>query len=346
MNKTLSLIIVIFLVALTAVPVTAQNNQNQLRNRVQNELENTDRIIERAREQAQLADNPVATAALVQADKLQEEARNRYNDEMYEQAYKLTLLARQRALTAIANSRQTEQNEGVLLQKLERAGDLLERCKELLELEDNDNLQAVYELAGDNLTRAWEFYRNGDYKPALKLANQVIRAAEKIISSYNEQIHKFAFYERQRENVSQVMENARRTLGECEIETARQYMEQAENAFERAGELSDEKQYRGALQQLRQAREMALQAAQACQGVETLNDLYRHLQTEAERLAERIAARDGNFNGEVHQLMTQLEQQLALSLQFIQNDDLKPAKAALKAAQLIMNQLQNRMKGF
>jgi len=44
--------------------------------------------------------------------------------------------------------------------------------------------------------------------------------------------------------------------------------------------------------------------------------------------------------------MNQLEQQLELSRQFIQNDDLKPAKAALKAAQLIMNQLQNQLKGF
>lgn len=328
------------------VPLSAQNIQNQLRNRVQAELENTERIIERAQDQVQLVDNPVAVTALVQAEKIQEEARGQFENEAFEQAYKLTLLARQRANAALSNCRQTEQNEGVLMQKLERAGDLLERAKEFLDLGENESLQAVYDMAEDNLTQAWEFYRNGDFKPALKLANQVIKAAQKIVSSYNDQINKFAFYERQRENVSQLMENARLAIKECHNESARQFMEQAENAFFNAEELSGEKHYRSALQQLQQARGLALKAMQACQGVETLTNHYQRLKTEAERLAERIAAQDGQFDGEVSKLMTQLEQQLALSLQFINNDDLKPATAALKAAQLIMNQLQSHTQGF
>jgi len=343
MKKTVLLTFIILLV-FTAQALFAQgNNQQNVRNFVRSELERTDQMLQRAGDAIRGGNNPIARANFDKAKEIQEMAWNQFREETlesYQAALKLTRMARQQAGTALSNSRQTEQYEGVILQKLERAGDLMEQAKEAVELSDNDNLQAIYDLASDNLTKAWEFYRNGDFKPALKLVNQVVKTVKKILSTFNDQLRKEGFYERHRENIAQMLQNARQAVNQCGSEDGLTYMLQAENAFKRAEELSEEKHYRAALKQLQMARQMAVNAARECQGLDFLTDRYERIKSEADRISEQVAGLPADQTEAARELLEQLYQQLELSRSYIEQEQIEPAIASLKAAQLILSQLK------
>ncbi|MBN1212304.1 MAG: hypothetical protein JXA92_06975 [candidate division Zixibacteria bacterium] len=349
MKKKVFLTFVIVLL-FAAQALFAQGNQQQnIRNYVRSELERTDQMLQRAGDAIRGGNNPMAVTNYDRAKEIQEMAWNRFREETlesYQAALKLTRLARQQAGKALSNSRQTEQYEGVILQKLERAGDLLERAKEAVELGDDANLRAIYDLAGDNLTKAWEFYRNGDYKPALKLVNQVVKTAEKILNAFNDQLRKEGFYERHRENIARMLQNARQAVNQCGSEDGQAFMVQAENAFKRAEELSDEKHFRAALKQLQTARVMAVKAARECQGLDFLTNRYEHIKSEADRIAEQIAGLPLEQTEAARELLEQLNQQLELSLSYIEQEQIEPAIASLKAAQLILSQLKKMVNNL
>ena len=291
----------------------------------------------------------MAMANYERAKEIQEMAWNQFREETqesYQAALKLTRMARQQIGSALSNSRQSEQYEGVILQKLERAGDLLERAKETVVASENANFQAIYDLAGDNLTKAWEFYRNGDYKPALKLVNQVVKTAKKILNSFNDQLRKEGFYERHRENIARMMQNARQIVNQCGSEESQNFMVQAENAFQRAEELSGEKQFQAAVRQLQTARVMAMNATRACQGLDFLSDRYDRIKNEADRIAEQIAALPSDQTEAARELLEQLYQQLKLSHSYIEQEQVEPAIASLKAAQLILSQLKRNVNNL
>ena len=343
MKKTVLLTILILLL-FAAQNLFAQGNfQQNARSYVRMELERTDQMLQRAGDAIRGGNSPIARANYDKAKEIQEMAWNQFRKETlegYQAALKLTRMARQQAGTALSNSRQTEQYEGVILQKLERAGDLLERAKEAVELSDNANLQAIFDLASENLTKAWEFYRNGDYKPALKLVNQVVKTIEKILSSFNDQLRKEGFYERHRDRISQMLQNNRQLINQCGSEEGQAFMLQAENAFKRAEELSDEKHYRAALKQLQMARQMAVKAARECQGQDFLTNRYERIKSEADRIAEQIAGMPSEQTEPARELLEQLYQQLELSRSYIEGEQTEPAIASLKAAQLILSQLK------
>jgi len=343
MKKTVLLMLFILLLCAAQTLFAQGNMQQNVRSYVRSELERTDQMLQRAGDAIRGGNNPMAVANFERAKELQEMAWNQFREETvesYQAALKLTRMARQQVGTALSNSRQIEQYEGVILQKLERAGDLLERAKEAVELGDNANLQAIYDLASENLTKAWEFYRNGDYKPALKLVNQVFRTAEKILSTFNDQLRKEGFYERHRENIARMVQNARQAVNQCGSEDGQVFMLQAENAFKRAEELNDEKHYRAALKQLQMARVMAVKATRECQGLDFLTDRYERIKSEADRISEQIAGLPSDQTEAARELLEQLYQQLELSHSYIEQEQIEPAIASLKAAQLILSQLK------
>lgn len=344
MRKSAHIITIVLLVLMAGSNLQAQGvNAQNYRNFVRMELERTDQMLQRAGEAVRGSNNPVASASFMKAEEIQTMAWSRFREETlenYQAALKLTRMARQQAGLALSNSRQTEQYEGAVLQKLERAGDLLERAREAVEVGADANLQAIYDLAGENLTKAWEFYRNGDYKPALKLANQVNKAAEKILNFFNDQLRKEGFYERHRENVAAMLQKAREEMSQCGSEVAQKIMNQAENAFKNAEQLSSEKRFRAAIKQLQMTREMLMKAQRECQGLDFLTNRYERIKSEADRIAEQVTQLPTDQVEAAGKLLDQLYQQLDLSYQYIQQEQVEPAQASLKAAQLILSQLK------
>ena len=333
--------------------VTAQgNNVDVLMARLDRELQVTDQLIERAQEFVRSSDNPLATVNLNQATKLQGEARDiqvqlqqQFQVQLLSMANKTTMKARELAKAAMTASRQTEQYEGGVQRDLEQAEQYLERAREAVEGTDNRNLQALMNSAENNLARAWEFYRQEQYRPAYKMARQVENAAQKILAAAEVGNRRQENYERRLEHVSRVMEQVREQIADCSgSDSARKLMEQAEESVRRAEELDRNNQEAAALRQLRTARELAVRAQEECQGTGSLQQRYDRMLRETERLREMLQDQTGQDAEAARKLVQQATEQLDMARNHIANQQSEKAQASLKAAQLTIRQATRYMQ--
>lgn len=310
------------------------------RDKIQTELDRTDRLIEQAQELIRATGNPAGVAFLEQAVRIQDLAKIAFNEDRLLEAWRLTLLARDLVRRALKNNRTTEQNDDLVLRKLERAGDKLDRAGELLAESDEQNLLAIYESARDNLRRAWDFYNSKQYAPANKLADQVEKTAERIISSVDNQGASNANYERRLEAVREAINNARETLANCQSTKAQGLFEQAEKGLALAEQLVGNGRIPAAMQALQRARELAVRATRECRGGEEMTARYQRLVSQSERLKEQGLNLTGETREAVDRLLVQADEQLVLAQGYIQSNELEKATAALQAAQLALRQAE------
>jgi len=325
------------LVALLATSGLAQTNAQ--RDKVRIELERTDEVIERAVEAVRSTNAPVAGLALQKAIELQKGAREWFRHRQLPAAYNQTIKAREQAKSALVRCRLTEQGETVVLRKLERAAELLERAKEAMPLGPDGRLRAIYESAKNNLNRAWEFYRIQRYRAALKLANQVINAGQDILNAANRQIRRYTEFERRSEAIAELIAKAREKVVECGSDDALRLVEQADKMYQLSQELASEGKHAAALRNLQQVRKMAIEASKMCNGVGALSRRHDRIKNETDRLAEKISP----DNGAARKLLNQVYEQLQLAEDFINRQQTEAAAAALKAAHLTLNQLKKRL---
>ena len=87
---------------------------------------------------------------------------------------KLTIMARELALKAIAIKRRAEgkveENENTVLRQLEKTDQLIEKLRENAQANVPDRLKSAFDTALDNQRRAWELYRERVLRAALKLS--------------------------------------------------------------------------------------------------------------------------------------------------------------------------------
>jgi len=338
--KTMSLkcLHVIFLITIFAIPVLAQNTDQM--SRVQSELERTDEIIERAREASRAVNAPVAAIALQNAVELQEMAYNSFRKRYHNEAYKQTLKAREEAKKVLAASRITEQGENIVLRKLERAQEFLGKAKESLPVGPDGRLRTLYESARTNLNRGWEFYRARQYRAALKLANQVDKITQEIITAANRHTRMQADYEHRYEMVGELLDQARQRITQCDDkQQSAEIIEQAEKLSLKSREFFLQGNIDGALRNLQKARQMAVRASQKCKGSQNLNERYEQLKNDADQLMEKISPEDTA----TRKLLEQAYQQLRLAREEISREQTAAATAALKAAHLTLNQVRNSL---
>ncbi|MFQ6007318.1 MAG: hypothetical protein ACE5K8_00030 [Candidatus Zixiibacteriota bacterium] len=303
------------------------------------ELERTNEIIEQAREAFRSTNAPIAGLPLQKAIDLQKQAWNSFRNGHFDLAYKLTMEAREYAKMALVRSRMIEQGETVVLRKLERAAELLERAKETMPPVTEGRLQALYDAAKDNLNRAREFYHDQQYRPALKLTNQLIKTAREILEAANLQFRKKAEFERHFEAVSNVIDRMREMVDECGSESAQNLLDQAINAQQLSRELASQNKFKAAVRNLQKARQLTIEASKKCNGRDGLEKRYERLKNEADRLNELIPP----DNKMARNLLAQVYDQLMRASEFISQNQTEPATAALKAAQLSLNQLKRHL---
>ncbi len=323
----------------------AQGGQRQSRDRelLQMELERTDQILEQAEAMANASDNPQAALAVQQAKKLQQQAWDDFNlgtPSGDAKARVETLKAREFGRISLATGRQTEQNDAVIQRVLEHAQELMDRAADALSGSGNTSLQGVYDAAKDNLSRAWEFYQQKKYKPALKLATQVQNTAEKILSAASGTDQNPENFERRRDNVSRMMDQARLALEDCKSASAAGYMTDAQKAFDLADDLYAQTRVPAALQALRRARDLASSATRECQGNDALLRRYERLKTLADQLTEQLATVSGSTRDDAQKLISQANEQLVLAQGYMNSGKADQGLAALQAAQLALRQAQ------
>jgi hypothetical protein len=310
------------------------------RDRIQAELDQTDRMIEQTQDLINATGNPAGVAFLEQAVRVQDLAKIAFSEDRLLEAWRLTLQSRDLVRRALKNNRTTEQNEGLVLRKLERSADKLDRASELLAESDEQNLLAIYESARDNLRRAWDFYNSNQYAPAIKLADQVEKTAERIIISVDNQGASNANYERRLEAVREAINKARETLADCQSTKAQGLIEQAEKGLALAEHLADSGRIPAAMQAMQRARELAHRAARECRGDEELSARYQRLVSQSERLKEQALNLTGETKEAVDRLLVQADEQLVLAQGYIQANEPEKVTAALQAGQLALRQAE------
>lgn len=326
------------LLVLFTSSIFAQGSGDAQRNMLQMELELTDQLIERAKEMVRNSESIKAKFALEQALKLQSAAWEKFRLGTlagYREANMLTKQAREKAKYALVNGPFNEQNEDFILRKMERTRDMLNRIREEFSGINNPQLKAVYEQAQNNLRKAWELYRAGQYRPAVKLSNQVENHLKKIMEAVNRHRHGQEGFERQVENIKRTMEHAREVVQNCESEKSRQLMNQAENSFQLALEHHHQERVEAAVKALQKTRKMSIMAIRNCNWQENFQARYEKTKSEADRLRELIPS----SNEAAHKLLNQVHEQLKLAKGFIDDDKPEAAGASLRAATLTLEQV-------
>lgn len=139
----------------------------QTRDAVADEIEKTDRVIEKARELLAETDRHHGRFGLEMAERLQNQAKMSLSSGQLRMALNLTLQARELALSSVANRRPAEDNEAAVERELERTDRVLEEVAE--RLADGTLRARRLEQARAMQHRAWELFRNRSLRPALKL---------------------------------------------------------------------------------------------------------------------------------------------------------------------------------
>lgn len=338
--RMLQAFMTLLFVALMA-PVTLAQGDGMRGERLLRELERTEDLIERARGVLVASDNPIAAQTLASAVDIQKKAREAFDNDMPLLSFSLTRKARELATKALAAARVSEQLEGVVLRKLERARELLDNARELLTDQENDNFQAIFESTENNLQRAWEFYRDRSFRPAARLADQVTRAARRMIVLFRAQEQNGSTFDHRAETVERLIAYAREVLTECDSPAGKQMLKQAEQARAMASDLAQRNQSEAALRALLRAKQAAQNAASACRRWSNLEQRYDRMKAEADRLNDMLQESDENETTEAAQLLIeQVNAQLELARRAISDQRLEQAQAALQAAHLALKQVQ------
>ena len=312
---------------------------------VEREIERTQQFLDQVGDALMQADVPQALALLEQAKGNQRQAVDYLQTDNLIIAARFTRAAREQAKTALSLVRRVEQYDGAVQRQLELAGDLLDRIEEAISGQDRDGLRQMYETLRDNLARGWEFYREREYKPAYKLANQVENAARKMLAVVGPNAGTAEDYDRRRERLRQLYSDARDQFGDCDSEIARTYHEQARQAFDLAEQMHREGHTGQALETLQRARQLMMAAARECLGDQQLEQQYERLKSEYERLADQAADAAPAQQEQLRELLNQAEGHLKRAREQFGAGQNEAAAAALKAASLTLKQVRSIMAG-
>ncbi|MCP4685171.1 MAG: hypothetical protein GY867_06935, partial [bacterium] len=288
------------------------------------ELERTDELIERVGDAVRASNSAVGDQVLTQAKKVQGQAWTEFRGNRYGVALTATRRARELAATALTNSRNAEQLEGVVLRKLEQTGEILERVRDLSSGVENDAFNSMFDNAKGNLARAWEFYRGQQYRTSLQLADQVEKAGDKLINLARQQDRSETEFERRREYVERLLAQAQEAVADCDSETARLVLSQAENSFETALQMQSQRHFQAGLQALRLVRQNALKAAGECQDKDRLQARYEVLRNDIDHLAEQLRDRSGENAEAAGKLVRRAYEQLDLTREHLSNNEVEP----------------------
>ncbi|MFH1687900.1 MAG: hypothetical protein ABIE70_10330 [bacterium] len=319
--------------------------QNSMSDGVRALLERTDQVIEQAQEVISASNTPVAANSLQTALDLQDRAWRHYRSGPESSmelaaAKRLTLQALEIAQKAISKGRENNQSENSLLQKLEQTTTLVESAEELAGNHGSEVRSSVLESIRSTLNRAWEFYYNGQYRPALKLCNQVQQTARKVISSVNGGSRQQAQFERRSEFVMKDLERVQAAIADCNSERAPALLDQAWQSYTMATHLYDQGRFEAALKALPKARKLAEQAARECRGGQTIEGRLDRLTIEADRISEQVGASDEQGQ----KLLDLIQEQLKLAADYIEDGNTASATAALRGAELTLGQLKRHLK--
>jgi hypothetical protein len=330
--------LIVLLTVLFAAPVQSQI----LKDQVQIEIRRTGEIIDRAEDVIEGTGDERLINGLNRARDLQKQAEEAFNLERYLIARGMTMQARDIVRQLISQVRPLENRDGSLQGRLDRAENMLDDAADFLESSDT-SLESLYDNARRNLDRAWEFFRKGELRPAIKLLEQVERAIDQIMGQGRLRDRGREHVMRRIEGVRRLIDDALAITADCNQSAAREKAIQADEQFHRATRHHGERQPILALRALQSARDLATQAIGDCDAGLDIEQLHSRMEQQRDRITEKLGTRDDQAAVAARQFLAQATAQLEDAKLQLSQKKQELAAISLKAAQLALRQAERRL---
>lgn len=144
----------------------------QTRDDVRMQLEQTDRLLDRARDAVSQIDGRRAQEMLRTAERIQQQAREFFDRGQLRQAERMTQMVRRNLLDLWSAFRQNEDNFNEVERQLEHTDRAMQEARDQIGPDAAPPLVRRLEGATDMQRRAWDLYRQRQLRPALKLTLQ------------------------------------------------------------------------------------------------------------------------------------------------------------------------------
>lgn len=148
---------------------------------VEAELERTDRILERAREQVGVSTNNQAGGLLEQAVRMQREARDAFRGREYRKAMTLTLKARDLARRSLETAEIDAKATSSIRDLIDSTEEMIRDASALLRGEGNPQADRLLELSRSQLQSARDAYRGREYRKAITMAGSARDLAQRAL---------------------------------------------------------------------------------------------------------------------------------------------------------------------
>jgi tetratricopeptide (TPR) repeat protein len=319
--------------------------------RFEAEFARTAEVIDRARSVVSDAKAEVSTAeiraviikasALVDlAVNLQEEASGMGHNGRYLEGIGTTMKARDRAFEAINLVRRSgaklanpaDENENLVLRQLERTDDLLSKVQDQTFDSHASLFESLFNSAQESQRQAWEFYHNGQLRPALKLSRQAERILARMETrSVNDQTaqrleNRISQTERRLEQAESAIQNCGGSSSDAR-NLNNKALDEITKAKREAGRGNTDK----AANAIGQAQSMLQKIAALCANGESLNRAIAQLKSEIDRLAPGI---QGSRNAEATSLLEAARSYLRKAESYYSAGETDDCAANIKAAQM------------
>ena len=327
MLRQLSIIgVAIFLIGLV-LSNSAIAQTGPVGDRVRLEIERTDQLLNEAKINS--AGSPMGSETIQRAEEIQLQARNLYQQGRYRMALELTLRAREQLRAALRRTSMAEESDQVVLRRLERAAELLDRVGATLSPDTDRGQRALYDAARENLQKAWDFYRSGRFRPAMKIVDQVENSARKILRRSDRMGKWNDAFERRFHGASDHLAELEDRVNNCESESARTLLEQAHHSLELARKLADEKNISTAMQSLDDAHKLTEEGLRECFGPAVVKEMIERMENRLAVLGERIPSHDNRAKA----ILEQTRRQIELAHGHLDHNRPEAAAASVRAAQ-------------
>ena len=316
---------VCLLTLFAADPTFAQD-----RDRLRNELETTQRILERARDVVQESGSPRAAEPLMIAARLQEQAIQLAQSDSprdWLQAFERTMQARKLAQQAMSVAAQQAQLEKRAQQEIYRLEQLLDQLADVTDSAPSERAQQLMEMAQRRLLQARQAFQEQHFEEAMNLAHDVRRLLENLVPRQPAQR-----FDRLFENTQRLLERAQEVASSSDNSQAQALVQRAQQQFESAQRTHSEGRPQAAFRHLTQARDLAMRSLRLDEGpvdVQRLDQLLEETSRYIESVATRVSE---STSPEAQTMLDNARRRMERALTSRQDEKLREALAEARVA--------------
>lgn len=337
MKLALKTILTLLLIFNTGT-ILAQDG-NQYRERLQQAMDRTEEVLQKAREAVAESDSRRAQNLLEVALKLQDQAQqlNSASSGTAEllAAGKFTVMAREKAEQAVAVARQDERNNEFVNNRLEQTDQMLYRAEQIVNGDGPPRIRKLLETARTKQERAREFYRNNRLKMALQVTLQAQKALEKVYELGGNALKAQQNYNNLTERYY-LLRDKMELSGYDDSKPVREQLERAEQFRLQAAEAAEANHYGQAANIMSQGVRALSEEAERLKEPQRLQNRYQYLTNQIEQIQEQV---QNSGDEQILRLFKAAQHHLQKGLASYENNDFDGAAIQLQAANQNMIQV-------